>query len=235
MGYLYWQFLYQHFDLDLMTLELPFPSVLIGTFITVFEVVGELVAAPSYILRHWELLLPSGGFVIFTYIYAIALFFLWLLTPMIRGPKRLQVSPRASLRMERLARFFQNVAGWYGGVLIFLILVVMPVAQAGYDGRRNSGTEVWAELFFKKGEESTFGEELVRANNQKKLRLLIETKDLIVVYIAAVVTEINGKPRVPTFVLPRSNLQAIRIQVVKTLKSPARDRIGSSAAPTRAR
>ena len=92
---------------------------------------------------------------------------------------------------------------WLGALAV---VVVAPNGFGRREGRElRSKPQTNVRLFFKKGDDRSFGEELLDADENGQLRVLVQTKDLVVVYI-------DGKNGKPACIIPRTNLEAARIQ-----------------------
>jgi hypothetical protein len=96
------------------------------------------------------------------------------------------------------------------GLLMSLILVAVSRghndAEQQYQRPRSK-----VHLNFKKDDEKAFDEKLVSANKSDNLRLLVQTKDLIVVFV-------QGKIEEGVFIIPQANLLSTHNQRIPRKK-----------------
>jgi hypothetical protein len=115
---------------------------------------------------------------------------------------------RSSTKANIPGRLWTSLT-WSLGASVLLFVSLLPVSSADANGqqaaRASEQTAPHAHLTFKTVEKQQYDYRLSKANDEDRLKILTQTKDLVVVF------EVEG-PRLSTFVVSRSALVSLSIQ-----------------------
>ncbi len=204
MGY------YNSFNLDVATLDTPFWTICMGSF-------DEFLFYFDRVSKAWAAAVP-----ILMLAY-IGLYVWW-------GTRKPKQEPIASGN-DRISLLAVKALKQIGLFIFALCLVLVAPFSAG----KYAGSSEWRGepltrimLYFRPAEASAFPKTLLDGNVEGKLRLLVQTKDLVVVFIAKTDEQKPQKSR-SAYVIGRNNLEAV-CQVSTSPGSPAPDNTCNSVA-----
>jgi hypothetical protein len=212
LGWFYLYGFYEYFDLDFQTLDLPTYTTLIFAGIPIVHVIAKLIPVVSL------------GFFMFLAGYLLGATPLgrrlrskvrWHRpagAPTMENDKGITVGvqpeplPTPAAKGKFFQRSLAKLPEPLAVVLCGELLLGLIVGAHGL-GRKDAQSQYQdpsskVHLNFKKDEEKAFDETLVAANKRDDLRLLAQTKDLVIVFV-------QGKIEEGVFIVPQANLLSV--------------------------
>ena len=161
-GYAFWVGYYAPFNIELAALEQPFWVIAMGSVDTFLTYINAIMHS---------ICLTLAGVVFYVFLYVA---WKWAGTDKECPSKKRQI-------VYWLVEAFVRIFWLFFAVFVIVVLPFMAGKKSGSDELAKPSTKV--TLYFRPNEEMVFPKALRDANKGGKLRLLVQTKDLVLVYV----------------------------------------------------
>ena len=216
-GWVYAGAFFDVFGLDIRTLEFPFYVSVVMAIRPAMELITLSAAGLSFATA------TIGGILAFASLLAVV-FQEWYgfklpgkLTKRMPEEKHSgeQATARSSGKWDWIGRFYAD----FNRLVVIAFAFLLFLASANWIGKSEGENykqhpSIRACLNFKVSEKAEIDDKLRKANSDGKLRMLIQTKDLVVLFTR----DENG-----ALIVPRANLFSVRSQPIKSKTPPTDD------------
>ncbi len=206
LGWAYLEFYFNFFNLNLLVLDYPFYVYAMYAIVPLARpLVWELFALELLFIVNVALTLPWVRN--------------WVGRLFERKPKPAMQDPEPGF-VTRPRSWLKQLIYWVVLTLCVIVMAFLAAQLGKKQAAEDYKTAIPVHLTFKSGEREPFDPVLVQANKDRDLRLLVQTKDLVIVFTRPK-SPADGKPK-SVFILRRDDLTAVHIGLGQ---APGRGRI----------